>query len=245
MDRFDADMAMFNRMCVEYNIEDAMALCFSQCHHYRSDNAEKEDANLRDARADMLTKCILIAETTECLSTDKTKELYALLEQRVCTWLSEDGTAELHSSVWLTNHNRKAFDDGFDFNPPKQFCQYFRECLHDTGLKSEQLEWLCIRRAQINKELWKRVHAVMQEDHLRVGGRVISHNLIDKRYDEVKCTLIRRHKDRWVVVFDGVSEPKAVRDTNLREACPSGFICAEKWPDLMKYVSGHACIKGE
>ena len=66
-------------------------------------------------------------------------------------------------------------------------------------------------------EMWRRTRAVAANDALRVGARVTARGLRRATHlNGEKGTLTRMQGDRWGVIFDGKSEPKALLPKHLK-----------------------------
>jgi hypothetical protein len=86
MQQFDRDAAASDQLCIKGDIVQAIELGVTACHHGKEKHDAPEASSLRDARADLLKRCILLAQTTS-RDEDVDARLHALLERRIFNWL--------------------------------------------------------------------------------------------------------------------------------------------------------------
>ena len=72
----------------------------------------------------------------------------------------------------------------------------------------------------VGREIWTRVQAILEDEPLRVGCRVVASGLRSAQYNDSRGTLLRRQGQRWGVIFDGVRKPNALMPENLGVALP-------------------------
>ncbi len=228
MQQFDRDAAAFNRLCVEGNIEQAIELGLTTCYHGREKNDEPEEACLRDARTDLLTRSALLAQTTT-LDEEADARLHALLERRVFNWLCDGEPLEAFLFAQLMPYGDAVFDTGFDRQAPLTLDE-FMGCVAgrcapgaQRSLTQERLDWLGAMADAVGREIWNRAQAILDNEPLRVGSRVVASGLRTERYNNLRGTLLKRQGQRWGVIFDGAREPKALRPENLDVALPPAW----------------------
>lgn len=214
MDAFDRDAESFNRLCARGDIGDALKRCLTVCQHSRRE-AAAEAPNLRDARADLLTKAVLLAQTVQGLDGDLDRQLYALLERRVFNWVGTERELDLFGPLDIQGFD--AFDNGYDHKVPVPLCDFCAliERAAESETKPARCAWLQDRGGRMCREAWSRVRAVLDDQPLRVGARVVTRGLKDVRYNGLKGTLTRRQGSRWGVIFDDSCETRAVRPESL------------------------------
>ena len=72
----------------------------------------------------------------------------------------------------------------------------------------------------VGREIWNRVQAILDDEPLRVGSRIMASGLRTMRYNDLRGTLLKRQGQRWGVIFDGAREPKALKPENFDVALP-------------------------
>ena len=219
MQQFDRDAAAFDRLVAEGDIGQAVKLGLQICRHNEKHNDKPEEASLRDARADLLTRCVLLAQTADP-DEHTYARLYALLAKRVFSWLCDGDPFEASLCAGPLPYGA-ALDTGFDGKSPMTIDD-FMECIAgcrvpgaQRSLAQERYEWLGVMADAVGREIWNRIQTILEDKLLRVGCRVVASGLRRTQYNDLRGTLLRRQGQRWGVIFDGVREPKALRPENL------------------------------
>ena len=210
MDAFDAQDAIVGRLFRDGKTADAVQKAILACRHL---GPEKEPPALRDARADLLTKIIILQVHDGCEGEVATEEETALLERRVLNWLSDgkDVEAELFPTA------TPSFDQGIDRPDRMSLMQYINKHVEEATAPSEHVAWLYETDAAVSAEIWLRFTS-MKPDSLRIGSRVYGVGLRKTvELNGQKGTITRRKAKRWGVLFDrDDTMPKALLPINLR-----------------------------
>ena len=234
MNAFDAQDALVGRLFRDGKTVDAVQEAILACRHV---GPEKEPHALRDARADLLTKIIMVQVHEGCEGEVATREETALLERRVLNWLfhGKDVEAELFPTT------TPSFDQGIDRAEPMTLMQYINNHVEVGTALGDHVAWLYETDAAVSAEIWLRFTS-MKPYTFRIGSRVYGVGL--KKTVELnrqKGTITRRKGKRWGVFFDrDDTTPKALLPANLRakpeipQPSPRPHLSAEQTMHLLR-----------
>ena len=210
MDAFDAQDAIIGRLFRDGKTADAVKVSIVACRHL---GPEKEPPALRDARADLLTKVIMVQVHEGCEGEVATREETALLERRVLNWLFQGKNVEAELFPTAT----PSFDQGIDRPDHMTFLQYINKHVEEGTATSEHVAWLYETDTAVSAEIWCRFTS-LKPNTLRIGSRVYGVGLSKTvELNGQKGTVTRRKGKRWGVLFDrDDTTPKALLPANLR-----------------------------
>ena len=210
MDAFDAQDAIVGRLFRDGKTADAVQEAILACRHL---GPEQEPPALRDARADLLIKIIMVQVHEGCDAEVATREETALLDRRVLNWLFHGKNVEAELFPTTT----PSFDEGIDRAEPITLTQYINKQVEEgTASGEHHVAWLYETDAAVSAEIWRRFTCV-KPDTLRIGSRVYGVGLRKAvELNGQKGTITRREGKRWGIIFDKDNTPKALLPANLR-----------------------------
>ena len=234
MDAFDAQDAIVGRLFRDGKTADAVQEAIHACRHL---GPEQEPPALRDARADLLIKTIMVQVHEGCDAEVATREETALLDRRVLNWLFHGKNVEAELFPTTT----PSFDEGYDRAESITLMQYINKQVEECTASGEHhVAWLYETDAAVSAEIWRRFTCV-KPDTLRIGSRVYGVGLRKAvELNGLKGTITRREGKRWGILFDKDSTPKALLPVNLRtkpeipQPSPCPHISAEQTMHLLR-----------
>ena len=234
MDAFDAQDAIVGRLFRDGKTADAVQEAILACRHL---GPEQEPPALRDARADLLIKIIMVQVHEGCDGEVATREETALLDRRVLNWLFHGKNIEAALFPTVT----PSFDEGIDRTEPMTLMQYINKHVEEgTASGEHHVAWLYETDAAVSAEIWRRF-TCMKPDTLRIGSRVYGVGLRKAvELNGQKGTITRREGKRWGILFDKNNTPKALLPANLRakpenpQPSPHPHMSAEQTMHLLR-----------
>jgi len=238
MNAIDADDAIVGRLFRDGKTADAVQKAIQACRHLGPE--EQEPPALRDARADLLTKIIMVQVHEGCEGEVATREETALLERRVLNWLFHGKNVEAELFPAATT----SFDQGIDRVESMTLMQYISKHVEEGTASGEHVAWLYETDAALSAEIWRRFTG-MKPNTLRVGSRVYGVGLTKAvELNGQKGTITRRvHGKRWGIIFDRDNTSKALLPANLRaepeipQPSPRSHMAAEQAMLLLRHAT--------
>jgi len=215
MDVFDESAMKVDRLMNDGKYTEGMELALSACMQKKESGIEP--ANLRDARSDLLLRCLHFAVLHKEELEDFEDRVRGLLDRRIFNW-HNGADFEAKNFVGVFPNGVGVFDAGFDREEPMAMHTYAVAMVHrsfDFRVMA-YLAWFQGQFESVLQQMQFRMSAISDEADYRIGARVLVVGLkkavvLNGR----KGTITRSQGQRWGVIMDNLKGGVAVREANL------------------------------